>query len=185
MWAVMSPPLCAPRGEQVRVTSRNPGTAGFAPQTQVVAADLERPETLPAALHGAEKVFLYSTPDGVQGFVGGCPVRRSTARGVAVVGRGRPQQTAPIHEKDTAALAVTALTEPGDQQRSYTVYGPESLTVRQQVEHIGDAIGRKIDLEVISVEDAPVELGKTIAFTRRAHDSGPGAVHGLDRGLLR
>ena len=34
--------------------------------------------------------------------------------------------------------------------------------MRQQVEHIGDAIGRKIDLEVISVEDAPVELGKTM-----------------------
>jgi hypothetical protein len=40
-----------------------------------------------------------------------------------------------------AALAVTALTEPGDQQRSYIVYWPESLTVRQQVEHIGDAGG--------------------------------------------
>jgi uncharacterized protein YbjT (DUF2867 family) len=207
-------------GEQVRATSRNPGTAGFPPRTQVVAADLERPETLPAALEGAEKVFLYAKPDGVQGFVAAArsagvrhvvllssgavvnsdadhnPIaRQHRAVEVAIEQSGiawtfiRPgmfatnvlwwwtksirtegvvrapypgAQTAPIHEKDMAALAVTALTEPGHQQRAYTVHGPESLTLREQVEHIGDAIGRKIAFEVISVEEARVELGKTM-----------------------
>jgi len=56
-------------GEQVRVTSRNPEAAGFPSQMQVAAADLERPETLPAVLEGAEKVFLYAKPRGVHGFV--------------------------------------------------------------------------------------------------------------------
>jgi uncharacterized protein YbjT (DUF2867 family) len=71
-------------------------------------------------------------------------------------------QTAPLHEKDMAALAVAALTEPGHEQRAHTVYGPESLTLQQQVEHIGNAIDRNITFEVISVEQARVELGKTM-----------------------
>jgi hypothetical protein len=45
---------------------------------------------------------------------------------------------------------------------AYTVYGPESLTLRRQAEHIGDAIGREIRLEVISAEQARAELGKTM-----------------------
>ena len=71
-------------------------------------------------------------------------------------------QTAPVHEKDMAALAVTALTEPGHGRQAYTVYGPQSLTLRRQVERIGDAIGREIRLEVISREQAQAELGKTM-----------------------
>jgi uncharacterized protein YbjT (DUF2867 family) len=71
-------------------------------------------------------------------------------------------QTAPVHEKDMAALAVTALTEPAHGHQAYTVYGPESLTLRRQVEHIGDAIGREIRLEVISREQAQAELSKTM-----------------------
>jgi uncharacterized protein YbjT (DUF2867 family) len=185
-----------------------------------MAADLERPETLPAALEGAEKVFLYAKPDGVQGFV--AAARSAGVRHVVLLSSGavvnsdaehnpiarqhrlvevaieqsgmawtfiRPgmfatntlwwwtrsirtegvvrapypdAQTAPVHEKDMAALATTALTEPGHHQQAYTVYGPESLTLRQQVEQIGDAIDRKITFEVLSIEDARVELGKTM-----------------------
>jgi uncharacterized protein YbjT (DUF2867 family) len=71
-------------------------------------------------------------------------------------------QTAPVHEKDMAALAVTALTRPGHRRQAYTIYGPESLTLRRQVEHIGDALGRTIRLEVISVDEARTDLGRTI-----------------------
>jgi uncharacterized protein YbjT (DUF2867 family) len=71
-------------------------------------------------------------------------------------------QTAPVHEKDIAALAVTALTEPGHGRQAYTVYGPESLTLRRQAEQIGDAIGREIRLEVISREQAQAELSKAM-----------------------
>jgi uncharacterized protein YbjT (DUF2867 family) len=207
-------------GEQVRATSRDLGTASFPPQMQVVAADLERPETLPAALEGADKVFLYAKPEGVQGFVAAAtsagvrhvvllssgavvssgaehsPIARlhravelaieqsglawtfirpgmfatntlwwwaNSIRTEGVVRAPYPDaQTAPLHEKDMAALAVAALTEPGHEQRAYTVYGPESLTLQQQVEHIGNAIDRDIIFEVISVEQARVELGKTM-----------------------
>src|SRR5690349_15419735 len=56
-------------GERVRVTSRDPGKGGLPDSAEVVAADLELPETLPAALEGATKVFVYAKPDGVEGFV--------------------------------------------------------------------------------------------------------------------
>jgi uncharacterized protein YbjT (DUF2867 family) len=209
-------------GQQVRVTSRNPATARFPPRMQVAAADLEQPDTLPAALVGAGKVFLYARPMGIEGFVEAA--RAAGVRHVvllssaAVVNAGardnpiarqhravelaieqsgidwtfiRPgmfaantrwwwaesirtastvrvpypdARTAPVHEKDMAALAVTALTEPGHGHghQAYAVYGPQSLTLRRQVEHIGDAVGREIRLEVVSREQARAELGKTM-----------------------
>lgn len=67
-------------------------------------------------------------------------------------------QTAPVHEKDVAALAVAALTGHGHGRQAYTVYGPQSLTLRQQVRHIGDAIGRDISLSVIAAGQARQEL---------------------------
>ncbi|MGI5323778.1 NAD(P)H-binding protein [Actinomadura nitritigenes] len=207
-------------GDKVRATSRTPETVGLLPGVEAVAADLERPETLPAALEGADKVFLYAKPDGVEGFVDAAasagvrhvvllssaavvlpdaehnPIARQhrtvelaiersgidwtfirpgmfatntlwwwqrPIRDEGVVRNPYPDaQTAPVHEKDMAALAVTALTRPGHRRQAYTVYGPQSLTLRQQVEHIGEALGRTIRFETISVDEARVELSKTI-----------------------
>ncbi|MEU1547740.1 NAD(P)H-binding protein [Nocardia sp. NPDC005745] len=208
------------KGEQVRLTSREPGTAGLPPVGQVVMADLERPETLPAALEGAERVFLYAKPDGIDGFV--AAAETAGIRHVVLLSSGavlqsnaadnpiarthgivesaivesalewtfiRPgmfatnalwwwqksirdegvvrlpyadARTTPIHEHDLAALAVTALTEPGHHRRAYAVWGPESLTLRQQVQHIGEAIGREIVVEEISAEQARAELSETM-----------------------
>ncbi len=67
-------------------------------------------------------------------------------------------QIAPVHEKDIAALAVAALAGHAHSGQAYTVYGPQSLTLRQQVRHIGDAIGREISLSVIAAGQARQEL---------------------------
>lgn len=207
-------------GVPIRATGRDPHAPGFPPDTPVVAADLDSPDTLPAALEGAEKVFLYAKPDGIDGFVKAARsagvqhlVLLSSASvvlpdaehhpiaqlhrvvEVAIENSGidwtfiRPgmfatntlwwwaqsistdgtvrtaypdAQTSPLHEKDMAALAVTALTEPGHLRQAYTLYGPESLTIRQQVEHIGEALGRKITLDVISVEEARSDLARSM-----------------------
>ena len=197
-----------------------PATAGFPSRLQVAAADLEEPGTLPAALAGAENVFLYAKPAGIQGFVEAAraagvrhvallssaavvsadaernPIaRRHRAVELAIEQSGidwtfiRPgmfaantrwwwaesiraantvripypdAQTAPIHEKDIAALAVTALTEPGHGHQAYAVYGPQSLTLQRQAGQIGEAIGRQIRLQVISRAQAQAELSKTM-----------------------
>lgn len=63
-------------------------------------------------------------------------------------------ETAPIHERDIAASAARVLCEEGHDGRDYVLTGPESLTQRQQVETIGDAIGRPLRFEEISEEAA-------------------------------
>lgn len=207
-------------GDKVRAISRTPDAAELPPGVEVMAADLERAETLPAALQGAEKVFIYAKPDGVDGFVDAAVsagvqhiVLLSSAAVVAPDAERNPiaqqhrtvelaieqsgidwtfirpgmfatntlwwwqrpirdegvvrnpypdAETAPVHEKDMAALAVTALTRPGHRREAYTVYGPQSLTLRRQVEDIAEALHRPIRFEVISVDEARAELGKTI-----------------------
>lgn len=63
-------------------------------------------------------------------------------------------ETAPIHERDIAASAARVLCEEGHDGRDYVLTGPESLTQRQQVEIIGDAIGRPLRFEELSPEAA-------------------------------
>ncbi|MBY8863326.1 NAD(P)H-binding protein [Nocardia sp. CA2R105] len=207
-------------GEELRLTSRTPGAAGVPPGSQVVAADLESPETLPAALDGAQRVFLYAKPEGIDGFV--AAAEAAGVQHVVLLSSGsvvhanaprnpiaqahlavesaleksalawtfiRPgmfatntlwwwqksireqglvrvpypdSHTAPVHEKDMAAIAVTALTQPGHHRRAYTVWGPESLSIRQLLQHISAAIGREITLEVISDDQARTELANTM-----------------------
>ena len=63
-------------------------------------------------------------------------------------------ETAPIHERDIAASAARVLCEEGHDGRDYVLTGPESLTQRQQVEILGDAIGRPLRFDEISEEAA-------------------------------
>lgn len=207
-------------GAQVRLTSRAPGTAVLPPGTDAVAADLDRAETLPAALEGAQKVFLYARPEGIDGFVAAAesagvkhvvllsssavvygdptsdPIAsmhvrvesaleasalewtfirpgmfatntlwwwQETIRAGGVVRLPYPEaRTDLVHEKDLAAMAVTALSGSAHQGKSYLVSGPEALTMRQQVRHIGDAIGRDIAVEECSLEQGREDLEKTV-----------------------
>jgi uncharacterized protein YbjT (DUF2867 family) len=66
--------------------------------------------------------------------------------------------TAPIHEADIAAVAVRALCDEGHHGKDYVLTGPESLTQREQVHIIGDAIGRPLFFEELSPESARREL---------------------------
>jgi len=208
-------------GEQVRVTSRNPAAAGFPAGVQAAVADLDQPETMPAALDGAGKVFLYARPTGIAGFTEAArsagvqhvvllssaaivsadadrsPIARQhravelaieqsgidwtflrpgmfaanarwwwaeSIRAASAVRMPYPDaQTAPVHEKDIAALAVTALTGQGHGHQAYTVYGPQSLTLRQQVAHIGDAIGREVRIDTITAGQAREEMAASMS----------------------
>ena len=61
--------------------------------------------------------------------------------------------TAPIHERDIAAVAVRALLEAGHDGAEYVLTGPQSLTQLEQVITIGDVIGRPLRFEEISPEE--------------------------------
>jgi uncharacterized protein YbjT (DUF2867 family) len=67
-------------------------------------------------------------------------------------------ETAPIHERDIAASAARVLCEDGHDGRDYVLTGPEPVTQRQQVEIIGEVIGRPLRFEEISEEAARTEM---------------------------
>jgi uncharacterized protein YbjT (DUF2867 family) len=57
-----------------------------------------------------------------------------------------------IHERDIAAVAVSALTSDGHSAAKYLLTGPQSLTQVEQVRIIGEAIGHPLRFEEISPE---------------------------------
>ncbi len=206
-------------GASIRVSGRDPRRlpAGV----EAVYADLTRPETLPAALDGVDKVFLYTVPDGIGGVVDAAreagvsqivllssqttvdaiPERAPIVEMHRVVeetiaGSGipytflRPENFAgnilmwgwpemiradgvlhfpfpeshsdAIHEADIAAVAVKALTEPGHDGRSYFLTGPESITQREQLEIIGEAIGKPVRYHELTEAEARAVLSRTV-----------------------
>ena len=66
--------------------------------------------------------------------------------------------TAPIDERDIAAVAVRALCEEGHAGAEYVLTGPEVMSQAEQVYTIGRAIGRPLRVEEISAEEARREL---------------------------
>ena len=66
--------------------------------------------------------------------------------------------TAPIDERDIAAVAVRALCEDGHVGAEYVLTGPESLSQFEQVSTIGGVIGRSLRMEEISPDEARREL---------------------------
>jgi len=62
--------------------------------------------------------------------------------------------TAPIHERDIAAVAVRALCRDGHAGEEYVLTGPQSLSQFEQISTIGGVIGRSLRLEEISPDQA-------------------------------
>jgi uncharacterized protein YbjT (DUF2867 family) len=61
-------------------------------------------------------------------------------------------ETAPIDERDIAAVAARALYEDGHAGGDYVLTGPESLSQADQVGAIGAAIGRPIRFEELTAD---------------------------------
>jgi len=66
--------------------------------------------------------------------------------------------TAPTDERDIATIAVRALCERHHASADYVVTGPESLTQAEQLRTIGRAIGRSLQVEEMTPDDARSEL---------------------------
>ena len=67
-------------------------------------------------------------------------------------------ETAPIDDRDIAAVSARALHEDGHAGRDYVLTGPESLSQAEQVRIIGAVIGRLIQFEELSPADFRREM---------------------------
>ena len=206
-------------GCRVRAMTRNPRSASFPADVDVVGGDLTAPDTLDACLDGIDSVFLvwiaplaaaapaveriaaharrvvlltsphrtphpfFQQPNGLRAVHAGVEqlIESSGLRWTflrpgpfAINCRNwwAPQlrigdvvrwfyadaATAPVHERDIAAVAVRALCDEGHDGREYVLTGPASLTQREQVQIIGEAIGRLLRFEELSRESAREQM---------------------------
>jgi len=67
-------------------------------------------------------------------------------------------ETAPVDERDVAAVAARALYEDGHAGGDYVLTGPESLSQAEQVRIIGEVIGRAIRFEELSPDEFRREM---------------------------
>jgi uncharacterized protein YbjT (DUF2867 family) len=202
-------------GAEIRVLVRDPvRAAGLPERAERAVGDLDRPETLPPAFDGIDRLFLL-TPGigldhaahavaaaqaaGVQHIVHlssfnvlGDPmpamgrwhhdreemIRASRipatflrpggfmtnaldwlptihAEGFVLdpVGPGR---YAPIDPADIAAVAALALTEDGHQGEEYVLTGEETFTTVEQVQILGAALGRDIEVRAVATAEEAV-----------------------------
>ena len=66
-------------------------------------------------------------------------------------------RTAPIHERDIAAVAVRALVDSRHDGAEYVLTGPQSLTQAEQVAVIGDALGRTLRFDEMTPDEVRQE----------------------------
>lgn len=84
-------------------------------------------------------------------------------RGDGVVRALFPQLAAPLLDPaDLAEVAVRALLHDGHEGRTYTLTGPEIITVTEQIQVLREEVGREIRFEEVSEEDAPAVLGPSL-----------------------
>jgi uncharacterized protein YbjT (DUF2867 family) len=62
-------------------------------------------------------------------------------------------ETAPVDDRDVAAVAARTLQEDGHAGGDYVLTGPESLSQAEQVSIIGDVLGRRITFEELSPDE--------------------------------
>jgi uncharacterized protein YbjT (DUF2867 family) len=73
-------------GQRVRALTRNPDKASFPPEVEVVGGDLRRPDALPEALGGVERMYLFPVAATAQAVVD--LARESGVRRIVVLSSG-------------------------------------------------------------------------------------------------
>ena len=62
-------------------------------------------------------------------------------------------ETAPVDDRDVAAVAALTLYQNGHDGGDYVLTGPESLSQAEQVRIIGDVVGRRVRFEELSPDE--------------------------------
>ena len=70
-------------------------------------------------------------------------------------------ETAPVDDRDVAAVAARTLYEDGHAGGDYVLTGPEALSQAEQVSIIGDVLGRRIPFEQLSPDEFRSETDGT------------------------
>jgi len=70
-------------------------------------------------------------------------------------------ETAPVDDRDVAAVAARTLYEDGHAGADYVLTGPESLSQAEQVRIIGDVAGRRVRFEELSPDEFRAETAGT------------------------
>ena len=70
-------------------------------------------------------------------------------------------ETAPVDDRDVAAVAARTLYEDGHAGRDYVLTGPESLSQEEQVSIIGEVLGRRIEFQELSPDEFRSETAGT------------------------
>ena len=96
-------------------------------------------------------------------------------------------ETAPVDDRDVAAVAARTLYQDGHAGGDYVLTGPESLSQAEQVGIIGDVLGRRIAFEELSPDEFRRETRGKLAAPGRGHaarrvgrDDRKAGVHHLD-----
>lgn len=76
----------------------------------------------------------------------------------------------PVHERDVADVALKALLEDGHHGKAYDVNGPESLSLRDQVRAIADALGEEVGFEEVTAARAREIYAEIGGFAAEAAD---------------
>lgn len=203
-------------GEDVRAMTRDPANAHLPDGVEVVSGDFRRPETLPPALEGVARAFLFAVGGHMRPFLdlgrerdlqrvvllssssAAAPEQGALGRSHAdheevVRSSGIPwtflrpgafmvndrrwagqiretgvvrapygdSATAPIDERDIAAVAVTALREDSHEGQAYILTGPESLTPVQRVAILSEVLGRELRFEEVTHEQGLRQMRST------------------------
>ena len=70
-------------------------------------------------------------------------------------------ETAPVDERDVAAVAALTLRQDGHAGGDYVLTGPESLSQAEQVRIIGDVLGRRVTFEELTPDEFRHETAGT------------------------
>lgn len=199
---------------EVRALTRRPAEAAFPAAVQVVAGDLNEPQSLDAALNGVDAVFLlwtaapsaaaaaieriasharrivflssphttphpfFQQPNPMAAFhvemerlIAATGVESTIIRPGMFAANSRlwwgasiqngdvvhwpyaAAQTAPIDERDIAAVATRALSTDDCVGDDYVLTGPEALSHAEQVGIIGDVLGRQLRYDEMSPDE--------------------------------
>ncbi|MEW1846594.1 hypothetical protein AB0392_52325 [Nonomuraea angiospora] len=75
----------------------------------------------------------------------------------------------PAWRRSSPAVAVAAMVEEGHAGRSYLLTGPQALTPERRARVIGEAVGREIRFEEVTVEQVTGRPGRTFAQWAAEH----------------